>query len=453
MRFLFISKPQRIEPLGIMHLSAALKAAGHEVGLALVSADLAEKAAAFRPDVIGYSMMTGDHLAYDKINRELKSGLRFYSIAGGPHPTFFPEFLESSSLDAICRGEAELALPDFLQGPFSERTENFWVKKDGAILRNPVRELIDPLDAVPPPDREIFRAFGAESPIRHFLASRGCPFDCSYCFNEQYAALYGGKGRRVRNRAVDELLLEIARVVREHPTRFVYFQDDTFALNAAWLEEFAAKYPKAVGLPFHCHVRPNTVSESHVRLLKQAGCYSAHIAAETGNDDLRNRLLRRNMSTGQILSAAELLRRHGIRFMLQSMIGLPEGSLKTDMETLELNISCRPDYAWVSIFQPYPGTWLGKLCQEKGYYRGDFGDLGANFFDSSRLEFPPAYRSQLAHLQKLFAVFVENPELYEAGLLPGLINAPQDEATGEAYRKAYAHFRRLGDRRLYGFDL
>ena len=445
-----------MEPLGIMYLSSAIRKMGHETDLAITTEDLERKVESFNPDFVGYSIMTGDQDFYSKINKDLKSKFNFFSIAGGPHPTFFPEFLEDSSFDAICIGEGEKAIQQFLDKPSSLETPNFWFKKDREIIaKNPVQPFISSLDDISFPDREIISKCSQiqETPIRHFIASRGCPFNCSYCFNEPFSELYKGKGKRVRFRTVDNLLEEIKSVVDVHPTKLVYFQDDTFTLNNAWLNGFTEKYPGAIKLPFHCHVRANTLNEEKVKSLKRAGCYSVHFAAETGNDELRNQILNRKMGKEQILSTAKSLRKHEVKYIIQNMIGIPGGNLENDFETLELNIACKPDYAWVSIFQPYPGTKLGELCKEKGYYTGDFKDIDNNFFDSSRLNFSEEYKSQLSHLQRLFAIFVEYPELYHLGLLSPMINAPQEEEIKKIYQSAYKEFRKKGDRKAYGFDL
>ena len=199
-------------------------------------------------------------------------------------------------------------------------------------------------------------------------------------------------------------------------------------------------------------MRPNTLDEEKAKLLKKAGCFSVHIAAETADDKLRNEILDRRISKKQIIKASELLKKYGIKFMLQNMIGLPEGNLEKDLETLEMNIECKPDYAWVSIFQPYPGTKLGEYCREKGIYSGDFSDLEPSFFESSKLNFSDKYKNQLANLQKLFAIFVEYPDLHFLGLSSVMINANHAEVA-EAYKKAYTKFRKKGDERLYGFKL
>jgi len=351
-------------------------------------------------------------------------------------------------------GGKEEAIKDLLENPDFKKIPNFWFKNGNKIIKNPVRPLISNLDEIPFPDREIVFRYShiKEDPIKHFIATRGCPFNCSYCFNESWAELYKGKGKRVRFRSVDNLLGEIKEVVSSSPTKFIYFQDDTFTLNKNWLKEFTKEYSKKINLPFHCHIRPNTIDEEKVQTLEKAGCYSVHIASETADDRLRNEVLKRNMTKEEILNASELLKRYGIKFMLQNMIGLPEGCLEKDLETLELNIECKPDYAWVSIFQPYPGTQLGEYCKKQGVYTEDFSDLGSDFFDSSKLNFSKKYKNQLSNLQKLFAVAVEYSDLYYSGLLRTLIDLPY-KSTKDIFTEFYKNFRREGDKKLYGFYL
>lgn len=458
MKVLFITKPFVIEPLGLMYLSASAKKAEHQVDLALTTEDLEAKISEFKPQVVGYSVMTGDQNFYLDLNRRLKQKHSFLSAFGGPHPTFFPSIIKEEGVDVICRGEGEQAFVELLDtlesGGEISHIKNLWINKNGEITQNPVRGLVD-IDSLPFPDRDLVSRIPEirDGPIKHFLASRGCPFSCSYCFNESYSEIYQGKGKRVRFRDISSLTEEVSQVVSSTPTRFVYFQDDTFTLDKKWLDEFAKQYSSKVGLPFHCHVRPNTLDKHIIDALKKAGCYSVHIAAETADDRLRNEILNRKMTKEQIVQASNLLRQEGIKFMLQNMIGLPTGSIENDLETLEMNIKCKPDYSWVSIFQPYPGTRLGKLCEEKGFYSGDFSDLKPSFFVSSPLNFSDEYKNQLTNLQKLFAIFVEFPELHNLGLSEAMISIKSTPEISEAYSKAYTEFRKKADERLYGFKL
>lgn len=456
-KFLFLTKSFNIEPLGIMYLSSALKKRGHETSLVTLGEDFVDRVKEFAPDFIGYSIMTGDYPLYDSVNRKLKSEIDFVSVAGGPHPTFFPDCISSSSFDAICRGEADSMLAEFVSryGSGHDRVPNFWVKGKDGICKNDMGSLIHDLDTVPFPDRGLVYDVDdrqRDNPIKHFIASRGCPYNCTYCFNHSYNRLYKDKGKMVRFRSVDNLLDEVEDVVSKYPTRFVYFQDDTFILKKPWVEEFSKKYSQRVNLPFHCHVRANLVDEDIVRLLKQANCYSVHIAVESGNERLRNEIMKRSMSEDEVYNACGLLRKYDIKFMLQNILGLPTSKLENDFETLEMNIKCKPAYAWASIFQPYPGTELARLCLEKKLIsEEDFGKISDNFFDSSVLKLDN--KKEVEYLQKLFALSVNYPIIYHSGLLKLALGLPDSPKVRGVLNKIYKSFRKSSDEKLYGFKL
>lgn len=126
--------------------------------------------------------------------------------------------------------------------------------------------------------------------------------------------------------------------------------------------------------------------------------------------------------------------------MVQNMLALPTSTIEDDLATLEVNIKCKPDYAWSSIFSPFPGTALGDMCKENGWYKGDYSDITDSFFDHSVLEVTDEYREQTYYLQKVFALAVETqcmPEVWEL---------TQDNAPKLVHRM----MRKLGDKRLYG---
>src|SRR3989338_1082662 len=114
MKALFITKPFVIEPLGIMYVSAAGKSAGHETRLVLTNQNLERAVEDYGPDIVGYSVMTGDQKFYLKLNRQLKEKNRFVSLFGGPHPTFFPNIIEEEGVDVVCRGEGEAPFIDLM---------------------------------------------------------------------------------------------------------------------------------------------------------------------------------------------------------------------------------------------------------------------------------------------------------------------------------------------------
>jgi anaerobic magnesium-protoporphyrin IX monomethyl ester cyclase len=410
-RVLFVAQQTDYEPQGIMYLSSALKTAGHEVDLAVAThQDPVEMARQFEPHVAAYSVITGSQRYYLDVNRRIKREVDgVFSVFGGPHPTFFPEMVEEEGVDGICRGEGEGALVDLVNalasgGPEAVLDiENWSFRGNGdpgeaAIITNPVRPYVSELDSLPFPDRALVYQrdpISARSKIKHFLTGRGCPYNCTYCFNHALSEIYRGKGRRFRQRSVDHVIEEVGWVRDHYPLEFVVFVDDTFVLSPQWLAEFAEKYPLQVGIPFFCNTRANLVTEEQVSLLREAGCHSVSMGIETGNDRLRNDLLKRRMSKEQILEA--------------NMIGLPTSTPEDDFETLELNIQAQPSYAHVFIFQPYPRTELGEFTREHGWMVGTFDDIGELAWDHSVLDFDEEHKRGLAILQRFFAIGVEWP--------------------------------------------
>jgi len=458
MRMLFVTQPFVIEPLGIMYLSAQLKKAGHETDLITTAEGYIKKIEEWKPEVVAYSVITGSQHDYFKINNEIKNKFQnVLTFMGGPFVTFSPQAIEQENIDVICVGEGEEAIVDLAnklgQGEAITSIPNLWVKKNETIHKNPVRPLINDIDSLEFPDRELVYKYEDQknNPIKHFIATRGCPYKCSYCFNHKYHELYHGKGPIVRYRSVDNVIREVKEVIQKYHTKFVYFQDDTIILNKEWVEEFSQKYRSEINLPFHCHIRANLLTEELAKSLKKAGCYSVHVAIEAGDSKLRNELLKRGMSNEEILTACKILNSNKIRFMTQNIIGLPTETLKQAIDTLKINIACKPTYAWVSIFQPYPGTELGNFAKDHDMLEEDPGKIEKNFFDRSILKIKD--KDKIEHLQKLFAITVDYPFIYKTGLLKILLNMPQNALIKKIYKQLYSKYRKRSDYKLYGMKL
>jgi anaerobic magnesium-protoporphyrin IX monomethyl ester cyclase len=448
MRVLFVEKQIDYEPLGLLYLSSVLRQAGHEVRLAVVAdQDPAVVAAEWQPAVVGYSVYTGSQAYYRDLNLRVKEAVPgVVSIFGGPHPTYFPDFIQEPGVDAVCIGEGEGAMLDLVStlevGRPLTGIDNWWFKRGTEVERNPVRDLENDLDRLPFPDRELLfeqDAFTRQSGIKHFITSRGCPYDCTYCFNHALAEIYHGKGKRLRQMSVDRVIEEVKEVQARYAMQFVVFLDDLFIVYADWLRELAERFPRQVGLPFFCNVRANLVTAEKVALLKQAGCVSVGMGLETGNARLRNEILKRNLSDGQIVGASRLIREAGIQLLTTNMLGLPGGTLALDFETLALNHACRPAYANAFLYQPYPGTELGEYARENGHVEGSLADIDPSAWERSVLRFAsPAEKGQIENLNKLFALAVEWPWL--VGLVRRLIKLPPNPLFRLAYKlwKGYA---------------
>ena len=452
MRVLFIIKEIDNEPHGILRVSAALKEAGHETDLVVATEeDPVEAALRIKADVLAYSVYTGTQRYYLEVNSRIRSELDVLSIMGGPHPTFFPEIIDQEGVDGICIGEGEYATVDLINalenGQPIESIPNWWIKANGRVHRNPLRPLVTDLDELPFADRELlYRAhpLSRQRKLKPFITGRGCPYNCSFCFNEAYSQLYEGKGRRTRRRSVDNVIRELQEVRQKHPLDFVLFLDDTFIINRKWLEELAGRYKAEVGLPFWCQVRPNLVTEEKVAMFKEMGCVSVSFGLETANDKLRYEVLNRHITKEQILKACRILRDYDIKYSTNNMLGLPTGGIETDVETLDLNIQCRADYVNVFLYQPYPKTKLGEMALRQGLMTGTFDDLSGSVTEDTVIKFSSEMeKRQIENLQKLLSVTAEFPFL--KSLVLRLIKLPPNGLFWLIYKgwKGYAISRRI----------
>jgi anaerobic magnesium-protoporphyrin IX monomethyl ester cyclase len=363
------------EYMGPMYLSAVLKMHGHDCRLLIVGTlrDSVRHILDYDPDLIAFSTMTGPHKWVLETASFMKQHLKKPILLGGPHPTFFPEVLQEPCVDMICLGEGEFALLDLANcldrcESFSN-IKNLWVKSNGHIIRNELRPLIPNLDTLPFPDRSLYDhcKLLRSVPAMKFLTGRGCPYKCSFCFNHKYNELYRGLGPIVRKRGISSLTDEILAAVKAYNLKLVRFPDDSFTIKKEWLLEFLARYRQSVNLPFTALARANELDDGVVGALKAAGCLNVYFGVETGSESLRNQILKKKLSNGQLLSASRLLKKHGLKFGTYNMFGLPNENLGMAYETIAFNWKLKPEYTINNIFQPYPKTEIVEFAQEQGY--------------------------------------------------------------------------------------
>ncbi|MBI4335527.1 MAG: B12-binding domain-containing radical SAM protein [Candidatus Omnitrophica bacterium] len=356
--------------LGVGILSSIAKRKGCQTGLFVRSqnsgAAFMERITAFKPDIIAYSFATGEHRAILKLHREIKARYPCHYIFGGPHPTYFPEFINEDGVDTICVGEGEIAFGYYLDRvekneDFSD-INNLVVKKGDRINNNPLNFLIEDLDFVPFPDRRIFRQ---ELPdIYKFsilmYTSRGCPNSCTYCSNPKFNKMYEKKGRVMRLRSVGNVIEEITTLESRPP--IIMFLDDNFLVKPGpWIEEFVGRYGREVKIPFTICTSSNLIKEPIIKSLKEIGLRSVVYALETGDDEINRNLLKRPVKVDSVIEAGRVLRKYKIFSTLQSITLLPvPDPFKLDLKTLKVNQRIKPSLAVSTPLTPYPGTEIAE---------------------------------------------------------------------------------------------
>lgn len=419
------------EVFGIMYLSGSISLKGHKASVLIEVEEgrqFFRKIEEIKPDVIAFSIMSGLHEWASRTASEVKRRFGYHIIAGGPHCTFFPEFIEMDGIDAICRGDGEDALPEYLSAVEERRNiaklRGWWIKNDSGVIKNDVYPLRENLDTIAYPDRDIYRKrypFFNSNTCCEILVARGCPYNCSFCHNQLLRRIYKGKGSYIRRHSIKRVIDEIKdyRVRYGGNLRWVSFIDDLFIMDRQWLREFLVTYKTEIALPFGCGLRANLVDSELAGMLAEAGCKMASFGVESGDDELRNMVLNKNISDEQIITAGRLLSEYGIRFSTFNMFNLPGETMERAKKTISLNIKIRRgNYPWSGLLQPYRGTQVFDVAEKLGMIA--HGETGANLFNTSSLRQKDTER--LEYLNSYFYWMIRFP--WMASVLMWIIRHP-----------------------------
>jgi len=420
MKVLFINKfldKEAIyrDPLGIMTLAAMVRPKHKVFVIEPVRENVKKRMDEIQPDVIAYSLRTGYHRYYIDLNLKLKKKYKFISIFGGPHVTFYPNVINEEGVDTICQGEADEAFAEFVdvleQGGDINKVKNFWIKTPAGIIKNEKRPLNQNLDSIPFPDRKMFNDYEEVriAKVHSFIASRGCPFKCTYCFNDGMSKSYEGQ-KYVRRRSVDNVIEELKIVKEKYDLKIAIFEDDTFNLSRKWLKEFCEKFSKLNLKLLPIGVRAELIDEEQVQWLKKANCVSLIFGLESGNEKVRREVLFRNITDKKMIECGRLLRKYGIGFATENILAIPTSTLDDDIETLALNLKCKPLYGGAKLMQPYPGTMIYNIAVRMGLFKEKNFDVLTDFTASSNLKMDN--RLERENLQRLFAIVIRFPFLF-----------------------------------------
>ncbi|MCK9612282.1 MAG: radical SAM protein [Bacteroidales bacterium] len=460
MKVLFIHSFDYYEPLGIMILSSVLKKNGHHCELLDLKFHLnyISEAKKIKPDVIAYSITTNNWKKYVEINKALKKQLFFLSVFGGPHATFFPDIIYEPDVDVICRGEGEYALLELAEAIKNKNDysliQNLWVKQKNIVVKNELRPLIKNLDELPFADRDLinkYRHYEKRSRVRT-ITSRGCPYSCTYCFNQKYREIYANGGKYVRHRSPENVIIELKQLKDLYKPVNFEFHDDIFILDKKWLEKFVELYQKEkINIPFEVNIRVDLVTQRIAELLKNAGCYSVQFGVESGNAQIRNKLLNRNISNEMILNASEIFKKQKIKINTFNLVGIPGETISDTIETIKINEKCKVTYAMNSIYQPYPGTKLAEIAFKMNFYDGKVDNFDKNYLYGKSVIKTPDIKS-IERIHYLFAFGSKYPRLLP--LIKMLIKFPLNKIYQSwyfIYRAYYVIFvfKRLSLREIF----
>jgi radical SAM superfamily enzyme YgiQ (UPF0313 family) len=308
-------------------------------------------------DLVGITVITDlVPRAYQIADAYRRQGVKV--VMGGIHPTLLPdEALQHA--DAVVMGEAEALWPQVVADAASGQMQRLYradTKPDLAGLPIPRRDLF------PRPKHR-----GAASLHIGIEASRGCPYDCEFCFNAQTS------GQHYRIRPPHEVIAEIESLDASH----FFFVDDALGLN----REAAKKLFTAMIPLKRLWMGQGTVSLAEdvelVRLMRRSGCRGLLLGFESVQKDTQHEMKKIKNLKIDFFEAMRRFHGEGISILGAFVFGFDHENQDVFDKTLEFIVKGRLDCVQLRILEPLPGTRLyerllseGRLFEPDWWLRG-----------------------------------------------------------------------------------
>ena len=301
--------------------------------------------------------------------RKIKPGIIIW--IGNSIASTIPEIIiNDMGIDVVVLGEGEETVKELARvteqrGDIS-KVKGIAFKSGKEIVRTPERPLIKDIDSIPYPAWEMFAqdihmnsAQGRlPSPTAYVSTTRGCPYNCTYCYHP-----FQGK---VRMHSPGRVTEEIKILKKKYNINSVVFADDLFMVSKKRVHDICDLIEKdKLGIKWMASSRVNTLDEYVLRHMKRAGCISLGIGVESGSQKILDNI-KKNATVGQARDAIRLCRKVGIDPICSFMIGNVGETRETVFETVSFISDNCPNLTSFFVATPYPNTELYEYAKNCG---------------------------------------------------------------------------------------
>jgi anaerobic magnesium-protoporphyrin IX monomethyl ester cyclase len=375
-------------PLSLLYLAASLEKAGHDVLVVdsddgdLTHQGILKRLVSYSPDVVGLPIYTTNLAAAYRLATLLGSeDFGWELLLGGPHVTARPqEVLESfTGCKYALRGECETTIVEFmefLEGRHDPTSvEGLSYRDNGNIIHYGGVPLERDLDSVSFParnlladayKRNIYWRIGHRGATDVIITSRGCPYDCNFCFQIS---------RKFRLRSPENILEELIHI-RSMGIKNVHMMDDLFV----WDKERCLRILQMIreqklGMEFKVRARVDLIDDDLLAAMKETGVVSVVYGIESGSQKILD-LMNKRTTVEMNYRAIEMTKRHGLQAYADAFIGYPGETPETIEETRNLLVKARPTAVNLSVMYPLPNTTVYDQTKADGTMIGDWDVKG-----------------------------------------------------------------------------
>jgi len=384
--------------LGLAYAASSIRQAGFQVSLldcysenmelshiredglyriGLSPEEIKERVGRFSPDVVGINIgfTTQFSSAVDLASLVKSVHTRIKVVAGGAHVSAAPGSLNKSDFDYLIVGEGELAFPGLLNfiAQDSGRYPNIagvYFRDDNQVFTqsSPPHPISD-LDSLPFPAYDLLplnKIWAGRVPYANIIATRGCPYHCVFC------SIHSIMGNRLRKRSVENIAGEVELLVHKYGVREIFFEDDNLTTDIEWAKELFQRIANGkmdIEIGVRNGIRADRVDRELLELMRKAGCARVCFAPESGNQEILNRIIRKQLKLEKVRDAVIQARASGLNVTCFFVIGFPGETLSDIKQTVDFagqlkGLGC--DTVDINCATPYPGTDLFIQCLQEG---------------------------------------------------------------------------------------
>ncbi|MFQ5454576.1 MAG: B12-binding domain-containing radical SAM protein [Nitrospirota bacterium] len=312
--------------------------------------------------------------------KEIKPSAKFIYLS--TEPTSNPNiFVDRDSF--VIRGEPEETIKELVlrlkqNGDLAD-IKGITYLKGKEKVSNSYRDIIDNLDTLPFPKRDILRRERYNNPklsrlpFTAVLSSRGCPHRCNYCVPNSLSFAREIEHRKhrenkppIRLRSAGNVIDEI-KILYEEGYRSFSFIDDEFTISRDRVIDICHGI-KDFRLEWSCLARADHLTDKEmVKSMSEAGCRYIDIGIESFKQEILD-YIKKDLKIEDLYIAVDLLNKYNIEPELNILFGSSPLETKETIEyTLKKVKNLNVDYVLFSICTPFPNTEFNRIAKKEGW--------------------------------------------------------------------------------------
>lgn len=376
--------PNIYPPLGLAYIAAALEDVRHFVKILDMNSrkvsdeELMMKVA--NADIVGITGLVTEYNEVVRLSKYIRGINHFVRLVlGGPLVTTHTQkVMLASKADYAVIGEGEKTVVELLEavrcgGDVSNVKGIAYKAHDDTVVINPMRDPIADLDTISFPARHLldmtrytthhFKSFGLKLPYKvkstTLCSSRGCPYECSYCYKEVW-------GHKWRGRSPENIIGEMKLLKSQYDFNGFVFNDDTFVVDRKRAMDFCRQLIDSdLNVKWYCNGRINLMDRELLGAMALSGCVGIAYGIESGNQRILDSI-KKGITLEQIERVVKETKEVGIHITGYFMLGILGDTKETIQQTLDFARKLDLNFYGFTMTSPIEGTPMHTEAMKQG---------------------------------------------------------------------------------------